>query len=98
MPETLTLGKLEFQVKGGKNRERKEPKRHFKSQAENYEISVCLSEFTLSQCVCLLVNWLKEKQALTNQTTTTEINLKELQVHVNWEIFNIKYLVLMFVC
>ena len=29
-----------------------------------------------------------------NQTITREINLNEFQVHVNWEIFNIKYLVL----
>ena len=28
---------------------------------------------------------------------TKEINLNEFQVHVNWEIFSIKYLILMFV-
>ena len=41
---------------------------------------------------------LKKKLALTNQIilNTREINLNEFQVHVNWEIFNIKYLVLMF--
>ena len=33
-----------------------------------------------------------------NQTITREINLNEFQVHMNWEIFNIKYLVLMLVC
>ena len=29
---------------------------------------------------------------------TREINLNEFQIHINWEIFSIKYLVLMFVC
>ena len=29
---------------------------------------------------------------------TREINLNEFQIYMNWEIFNIKYLVLMFVC
>ena len=39
-------------------------------------------------------------KALTNQTILNrrEINLNEFQINVNWEIFNIKYLVLMFVC
>ena len=42
---------------------------------------------------------LKKKLALTNQIilNTREINLNEFQVHVNWEIFSIKYLILMFV-
>ena len=37
---------------------------------------------------------------LANQTilNTRKINLNKFQIHVNWEIFNIKYLVLMFVC
>ena len=36
-------------------------------------------------------NWLKEKYAFTNQTVlnTREINLNEIQIHVNWEIFNL---------
>lgn len=41
----------------------------------------------------------KKKLALTNQIilNTREINLNEFRVHVNWEIFSIKYLILMFV-
>ena len=39
---------------------------------------------------------LKNKKALTNQIilNTRESNLNEFQVHVNWEIFSIKYLIL----
>ena len=46
------------------------------------------------------MNWPEEKLALTNQTILNirEINLNEYQIHMNWEIFDIKYLVLMFVC
>ena len=37
---------------------------------------------------------------LANQTilNTRKINLNKFQIHVNWEIFNTKYLVLMFFC
>ena len=67
----------------------------------------------LSQCVSLFLDNIaemnlqmssnsivckKKKKALSNQTITREINLSEFQVHMNWEIFNIKHLVLMFVC
>ena len=39
---------------------------------------------------------LKKKVALTNQIilNTRESNLNKFQVHVNWEIFSIKYLML----
>ena len=39
-----------------------------------------------------------KKQLLTNQTipNTRKTNLNKFQIHVNWEVFNIKYLVLMF--
>ena len=42
----------------------------------------------------------EEEEALANQIilNTREINLNEFQVHVNWEIFSIKYPILMFVC
>ena len=42
----------------------------------------------------------EEVEALANQIilNTTEIKLNEFQVHVNWEIFSIKYRILMFVC
>ena len=55
----------------------------------------------------------KSRTQLTDRTTITQrkvsayksnnskykrINLNEFQVHLNWEIFNIKYLVLVFVC
>ena len=42
----------------------------------------------------------KKKEALANQIilNTREIKLNEFQVHMNWEIFSIKYLILMFVC
>ena len=45
-------------------------------------------------------NWPEQKQVLINQTipSTRKINLNKFQIHVNWEMFNIKYLVLMFVC
>ena len=53
LPETSALGKLELQKKGGWG----EAKRHFKCLVENYEISVCLSQFMyVSVCVfCLFV-------------------------------------------
>ena len=40
------------------------------------------------------------KKVLTNQTilNTRKINLNKFQININWEIFNIKYLVLMFAC
>ena len=41
---------------------------------------------------------LKKSKHLTNQTVTRETNLNEFQVHMYWEIVNIKYQVLMFVC
>ena len=42
-----------------KPREKEEAKRHFKFQAENYEISVCLSvclDLSVSQCVSLFLD------------------------------------------
>ena len=41
MSETSAMGKLELQAK-----KKKGSKRYFKSQTENYKISVCLSGFT----------------------------------------------------
>ena len=38
----------------------------------------------------------KQKTVSAYKSVRREINLNEFQVHVNWEIFNIKYLVLMF--
>ena len=44
-----------------------------------------------------IINELKKKQTVSAyKSIRREINLNEFQVHVNWEIFNIKYLVLMF--
>ena len=44
-----------------------------------------------------IINELKKKQTVSAyKSIRRDINLNEFQVHVNWEIFNIKYLVLMF--
>ena len=43
-------------------------------------------------CKGALFNWLKQNLALINQTilNTREIKVNKFQVHVKWEIFNIK--------
>ena len=45
-----------------------------------------------------IINELKKQNKTVSayKSIRREINLNEFQVHVNWEIFNIKYLVLMF--
>ena len=45
-----------------------------------------------------IINELKKKNKTVSayKSIRREINLNEFQVHVNWEVFNIKYLVLMF--
>ena len=43
-------------------------------------------------CKGALFNWLKQNLTLINQTilNTREIKVNKFQVHVKWEIFNIK--------
>ena len=43
-------------------------------------------------CKGALFNWLKQSLTLINQTilNTREIKVNKFQVHVKWEIFNIK--------
>ena len=45
-----------------------------------------------------IINELKKQNKTVSayKSIRRDINLNEFQVHVNWEIFNIKYLVLMF--
>ena len=44
-----------------------------------------------------IINELKKQKTVSAyKSVRREINLNEFQVHVNWEIFSIKYLLLMF--
>ena len=75
-----------------KKKKKEGAKKHFKFQAENYEISVCLSGFMyVSVCVfwvCFFFNNIAE--------VVNEFYLNSGSHEL--KIFNIKYLTLMFVC
>ena len=70
------------------------------------DLALCLPKYVLV-CLCLWVIFLRLfvnelyltglKKVSAYKSNNSKLNNK-FQVHVNWEIFSIKYLILMFVC
>ena len=54
----------------------------------------------IAQVLSSYLNGLKKRKPLQIKQLEIQenIDLNEFQIHMNWEIVNIKYLVLMFVC
>ena len=70
------------------------------------DLALCMSKYVLV-CLCVWVIFLRLfvnevyltglKKVSTYKSNNSKLNNK-FQVHVNWEIFSIKYMILMFVC